>query len=128
MPTGIKVPFSVGPTGGIALAEKERQNNTIIKIALTDGSNENAFQQNITLGESIIFDINDPVTRTAITAKVRAIFEQFKVENRFKLMVETMVWDDDAPDGEAHLRFRYLDLESDETYTFDQALGAQTPR
>jgi len=94
----------------------------VIKAALNSGDNENAFQQNITLGEDMIFGMSDPLIRSRITVKIRQIFEVFYEQHRFKLLVDTIKWTDEAE--VVNLTFRYLNLESDEEKEYSDTFTA----
>lgn len=121
MATGIKIPFSASPTGGIALVSKDENDRKIIKIAMSDGDNENAFEQDLALGLDMIFDINDPLIRPKIVARIKSMFERFQAQKRFKLLRNTIRWDDEnIKEGELRLSFRYLSLESDEEKEYEQ--------
>lgn len=121
MPTGIKLPFKVNSSGGISLSSDEEQNAQIIKLKLGDGDNENAFQQNITLGIDMIFAIGDPVIQGKITGRLYNAFEDFERDKRFKLLKNTIEWVEG--DGEMTLSFRYIDLESDQPKTFTETFS-----
>lgn len=121
MTTGLKLPLQTNSTGGLALVNKEENNNKIIKIALSDGDNENAFQQKISLGLESIFDINDNLIRSKIILKIKNMFKKFQAEKRFVLMEDTVEWDESG--GELKLTFKYLDMESDDPKTYNQSFG-----
>jgi hypothetical protein len=124
MATGLKVPIGVNSIGGAALVNGDDNDIKIIKLALTNDDNENAFQQNIGLGEEMIFDLNDPTTRPKIISKLRRIFDKFEANNRFKLLYNTIKWEESSDDGELSLTFKYLNIESDEIKEFDQKFGS----
>lgn len=121
MTTGLKLPLQANSNGGLTLVDKEENNNKIIKTALSDGDNENAFQQKISLGLESIFDINDNLIRSKIILKIKNMFKKFQAEKRFMLMENTIEWDES--DGELKLTFKYLDMESDDPKTYNQSFG-----
>lgn len=123
MPVGLKVPISVGPNGGLALTSGDAQDKKIIALALGDGDNENAFMQDITLGQGMIFDIADDSIRAQITNKIKRIFKAFLAQNRFKLLGDTIRWKYDDGDGTVSLSFRYLNIESDKVNEFEKNYG-----
>lgn len=120
MPRGLAVPVRVAPWGGAALVEGDDNDDKIISLALGADDNENAFQQNIGLGDDMIFGISDPQIRGRIVGKIRQIFRRFETQKRYRLLSETMRWLPPTGDGEMTLEFKYINLESDETKTFSR--------
>lgn len=121
MPRGIKLPFQVSKSGGIATISGDENDSQIIKVALSDGDNLNAYMQNATLGIDMIFDINEETSRARVLNRIERIFENFKVQKRFSLLKNTITWDESRVDkGEIILSFRYINLESDDEKTFEQ--------
>jgi hypothetical protein len=122
MTTGINMPFSVNASGGVSLVSRDDNDAKIIKIALADGDNDNAYQQDITLGTEHVYQLGDSRFRSRITAKLKQIFRGFQAEKRFKLLAGTIEWEDEEADsGEQVLKFRYVNLESDEAKDFQQS-------
>jgi hypothetical protein len=126
MAVGLRIPVGVNKEGGAALEDSDANNDKIIKIALGDGDSDNAFQQDLALDEDMIFNIADPVEQAAIVTKLIRIFENFEnIEKRFHLLVNTIEWDDsELKKGNMILKFRYVNLESDEEKPFEQRFGA----
>jgi hypothetical protein len=124
MPTGLKIPVGVDASGGMSLVSGEENDAKIIKISLSDDDNENAFQQDIALGLSMIFDINDVTLKARVLRRVRAIFADFLKLKRFKLLTDTIKWSEDTSEQELTLEFRYLDLESDEERLYNRTFTA----
>ena len=124
MATGLKIPLGVAPNGGAALVDGDENDTKIIKTALANGDNENAFQQDITLGRQMVFDINDPLAKSKIVVKIKRIFARFRAEKRYNLLNNTLKWIDDDEEQTATLQLRYLNMESDETQEFSQKFGA----
>ena len=122
MATGLCIPVGVDSSGGASLCTGDDNDIKVIKAALNSGDNENAFQQNITLGEDMIFGMSDPLIRSRITVKIRQIFEVFYEQHRFKLLVDTIKWTDEAE--VVNLTFRYLNLESDEEKEYSDTFTA----
>jgi hypothetical protein len=118
---GLRLPVGVGPNGGASLIEGDENDYKIIAIALGSTESENAFQQDITLGERMIFDLNDYTIRASILKKLYKIFENFRLKKRFELKKETISWIEDSRNQILTLEFRYVNLESDEDIFFRKA-------
>lgn len=114
MATGLQIPVGVDGTGGANLVSGDDNDRKIIGIALADDDNENAFQQDITLGSFMIFQVNDEVTDAAVLRRLRAIFRVFRQQSRFRLVDNTVTIKAGAEEGERELEFKYVNLESDE--------------
>lgn len=117
MAKGLKVPVGVDRSGGAAWIEGDAQKHQLLQIALSSGENANAFQQNINLGEAMIFGNDSSRMRAAIMQRVLRIFEEFERNRLFRLMVETVAWSK-GDEGELVIEFSYIDIESDETKSF----------
>ena len=124
MAIGLSIPVGVNASGGALLSGGDENDIKIIKAALGSGDNDNAFQQDITLGEEMIFGLSDPLIRSKINVRIREIFDKFYEEHRFKLLVNTIKWTDDAE--ESNLTFKYLSLETDEENTYSDGFDSQT--
>lgn len=116
MATGLALPVGPGPWGGLRLARGDEQDRNILALILGSDENDNAFQQGIGVGESMIFDINDPIARADILARVRRVFDKFERLKRFALREDTLRWS--SADGEMVLEFMYVNLESDDERLF----------
>lgn len=116
MPVGMRLPVQADSTGGTSMVEGEEDNRQVIKIALSDCDNDHAFQQDLGLGTSMIFDINDPGLRARVLKRVTEIFSQFEAQDRFRLLTDTIRWT--KGNGELILEFMYHDIESDEELPF----------
>lgn len=115
---GLSLPVGVGSNGGALLIEGDENDYKIISIALGSSESENAFQQDITLDERMIFDLNDTVIRASILKRLYKIFEEFRLKKRFELKKETVNWQEDHHNNTLTLEFRYVNLESDEDILF----------
>jgi len=115
---GLRIPVGVGPSGGAALVEGDENDAKIIKLSLGSDENENAFQQNIALDQGMVFDLNDPTIRLKIIRRIEKIFDIFKRQKRFKLFKNSIKWSENAYKQELILKFKYLNLESDEEVNF----------
>lgn len=122
MATGLRIPVGVHAGGGAALETGDPQNNKVIKLALGDTDNENAFQQDISMDAFMIFAVDGPEIQSRVIRRVRRIFEDFRRVDRFKL-VEGSITLDKGDDGELILEFKYINLESDEEKTYREKLG-----
>lgn len=121
MPKGLRVPLGVSPKGGGAMVEFSENDNKIVALALGDDTNDNAFQQNIGLGPSIIFDINDDTLKARLMQRMRLIFDRFKVQRRYELVSDSVKWigpDEGAEEGSLILEFKYFSLEANEERLF----------
>jgi hypothetical protein len=124
MPVGLRVPVGVSPSGGASLVDKEDENRKIIKLALSSCYNENAFQQDIGLGEECVFDLSDTALRAKIQRRLTKIFAEFTIQKRFKLITNSIKWSEDATSQELTLDFRYYDMEADEEKAISQSYSA----
>lgn len=118
---GIKIPVGVGSNGGAATIEADQNDKQVISVAIGSGDNENAFQQDISLDEGMIFDLNDPTVRAKITRRLYRLFDEFRVQKRFSLLKSTIIWDSDETAQTLSIEFKYVNLESDEQKFFRKA-------
>jgi len=121
MPKGIKVPVQVDKSGRIAMIEGDALNRQLIALSLADDENENAFQQQIGLGESMIFENDTSSSRAKILRILYSIFLDFESRKIFRLVRETIEWSKDPENGDLILSFYYIDLESDQPQFFQKA-------
>jgi len=117
MAKGLRVPVGVNRTGGTSMVEGDEQKRQVIVIALSSGENANAFQQDVNLGQAMIFGKDGPGLRAAVMQRLLQILESFEREKLFRLMQETIAWSK-GDDGELVIEFQYIDIESDETKSF----------
>lgn len=119
MPKGIALPVRPAPWGGVLTVEGDDNDTKIITLALMSDDNENAFQQNIGLGDDMIFDVSDPTLRGALVNRIRNIFRRFETQKRYRLVGDTLRWrESDETPGEMILEFKYINLESDDPKDF----------
>lgn len=121
MATGLRIPVGVDGTGGAALTSGDAQDRKIIMTALGDNESENAFQQDIGLGSFMIFDVDAPDVQAQVLRRIRRIFQEFRAQQRFKLLDDTVKFKKEA-EGELAIEFKYRNLESDEERPFRTAL------
>ena len=116
MPTGLKVPVQVLSSGRTATVEGPDNDDKIVTMALGDDSNENPWMQNIGLGPKPVFAINDQLARNVVIIKIRAIFDVFEAQRRYKLVEGSFNWigpdDEGGSEGESILEFKYVSLEA----------------
>jgi len=108
--------LGVDSSGHGATVVDRDQDDKIISTALTGNDNSNAFQLEPGLGNDMVFDPLDAAVRGRILIRLRAVFADFQIQNRYKLLEDTISWDSD--DGELTLRFRYHNLETDNTLDY----------
>lgn len=120
MPTGLAIPIRVGQGGRTVLAEGDDNDAKIILCALGSDDNENAFQQNVGLGEGMVFDIADPTSRSRITRRLIEIFRRFEAQQRYILRPNTIQWAQDSDNQVTTLSFMYVQVESDQEKEFRQ--------
>lgn len=124
MPTGLAVPVGVGQDGGARLSTGDENDSKIIRLALGSDDNENAFQQNIGLGDRMVFDIADSVARSKITRRLLELFRSFEAQQRYILRQNTIQWTEG--EGEITLSFMYVQVESDQEKEFREVFTKQT--
>lgn len=121
MPKGLRIPVQVDRAGRTATVEGDDLNRQLISIALADDENENAFQQQIGLGEAMVFDKDTPALRAKVLRRLFTIFVDFEARKLFQLVRETIEWGNDPESGDLFLGFYYIDLESDQPQFFKKA-------
>jgi len=120
MPKGLAIPVRVSQSGGSRVSEGDENDSKIIRLALGSDDNENAFQQNIGLGEGMIFDVADPTSRSRITRRIIEIFRRFEAQQRFILRPGTIQWTQDSANQVTIMSFKYVTVESDQEQEFRQ--------
>jgi hypothetical protein len=118
MPTGLRIPVGVSQSGGAALVDGDENDRKIIRLALGSDDNENAFQQNIGMGDGMIFGLSDATSRAAINRRLIDIFRTFEAQQRYILKPETIQWTQNPDTQEMELSFQYLQIESDQVKDF----------
>jgi hypothetical protein len=117
----------VDATGGAAMAEGDAKDVQVIATAISDCDSDHAYQQELGVGSGMIFDLDSPEGQSRIVRRVRSVFDEFRANQRFKLLVNTIKIEKDT-EGELVMEFRYVNLESDEENTFRETLtGLQAP-
>lgn len=123
MATGLTIPVTVSSNGGFAMSSGSDHDNDIIAAALASDENDNSFQQNLGVGEQAIFDINDELSRASILTRLRAVFNRFETQKRYKLLENSIRWMDQ--EGEQILVCQYVNLETDQLQDFQQSFNSQ---
>lgn len=122
MARGLAVPIRVGPTGGTVIDAGDVQADKVIRLALGNGDNDHAFQQDVTLGVREVFAVGDPGFRARVISQVFRVFDAFERARRFSLVRNTIRWvkggRGEGKAGEQILKFRYVNLESDQEHDF----------
>lgn len=130
MSTGLGMPVGVGNGGGARLVKGSENDDKIIRLALGDDANENAFQQNIGVGANMVFGLSDIEQQARIMRRVNAVFKRFEAQKRFILRRDTIKWTRDSANQELTLEFQYVSIESDEErdfrQNFDSSSGSTT--
>jgi hypothetical protein len=88
--------------------------------------NENAFQQNLGLGEASIFANDEPTARAAVVGRLRQLFRRFELQKRYRLVGNTIKWITEEDTGNLVLVFDYINLESDEAKSFRRTFTTNT--
>jgi hypothetical protein len=114
MPTGLAMPVGVSQGGGARLSSGDENDDKIIRLALGDDANENAFQQNVGVGANMIFGQSDQV------------FRRFEAQKRYILRRNTIRWTQDSETQEMILTLKYLSVESDKEQMFRESFNAST--
>lgn len=117
---GLRIPVGVNKKGGAAITTGRGHDEKIISTGLSGNDNLNAFQQDPGLGEDMVFDLSDPVVRGKIMIRLRALFDDFTIQNRYRLLEDTIVWDERTGEGELQLSFKYHNLETDDQRDFEK--------
>lgn len=124
MATGLAIPVGVGPHGGAALSDGEENDKKIILLALGSDDSEHAWQQNVGLGDEIVFSLGDASVRSLVTRRLIAIFDRFRLQQRFILRPETIRWVEKPATQELELYFKYVSIETDEEKNFRHSFRA----
>jgi len=118
MPKGLAIPVGVNTSGGARLVEGDLNDSKILKLGLGDDENDNAYQQGIGMGTSMVFDTIDVGQRARLTQRLLDLFRRWEAQKRYKLRTNTLKWEEDAEKGELIVSFKYVSLEADEERDF----------
>lgn len=117
---GLRIPLGVTKQGRGAVVTGDVQDQKIIDTSLGSNDNQNAFQQDQGLGDDMIFDVNDAAVRGVIAIRLRDVFVDFEVQNRYRLLSDTIVWTKDSEKQELNLEFKYHNMETDDVRDFQK--------
>jgi hypothetical protein len=123
MAKGLAIPLGVNTYGGTATVEGDEQASKIIKLALGAGENENAFQQDVAMGELMIFGLNNTQLRADITKRLYRLTAQWEEDKLYKLVKNSIKWTVDQANSELTLECEFINLESDTPIPFSQAFS-----
>jgi hypothetical protein len=126
MPTGLAMPVGVSQGGGARLSSGDENDDKIIRLALGDDANENAFQQNVGVGANMIFGQSDQVLQATIMRRLNDVFRRFEAQKRYILRRNTIRWTQDSETQEMILTLKYLSVESDKEQMFRESFNAST--
>ncbi len=124
MATGLAMPVGVGVDGGARLSAGSENDDKIIRLALGDDANENAFQQKIGVGAEMVFGQSDELLQASIMRRVNEVFKRFEAQKRYTLVRNTITWSQDDDTQELILEFKYVALESDREQDFRESFSA----
>lgn len=121
---GLSIPLEANSHGGLKLVSGDDQDDKIIRVALLDTTNNNAFAQNKGgVANGVVFGVMSDAIRATVVGRLRALFRQFQNEKRFALITDSVLWQELPDTGQLILSFRYICLESDATKDFLQPIG-----
>jgi len=102
----------------------DENDRKIIRLALANDDNENPFQQGQGLGDFMVFGINDPGGRGPIMRKISEVFRRFEAQKRYRLITDSVRWEQDSETQEMRVFFKFLNLESDRVEDFNMGFDA----
>lgn len=117
---GLAVPVGVTPSGSTKMDDGEANDQNVLYTSLSDCDNDNAFQQDLGLGQDVVFGVPNEQLKAMVRRRLTLVFSYWENEERFRLMPETINWIE--AEGSLTLEFRYLNLETDEVQSFSKNL------
>jgi len=124
MATGLKIPVGVDASGGTAMVSGEANDDKTIYAALSDCENEHAYQQDLGLGNFMVFWNNNSKVKAKILRKLITIFGIFEADKRYRLKEESIQWS--KSEGDLVLEFEYINLETEEVKSFQRVYSQTT--
>lgn len=119
MAKGMAVPVGVDQSGGARLEDDPTHLETILRLALSPGEDDNPFQ-NLGLDERIIFSVNDPAARGVARASIQAILRKYndrvEIDPNFPLSFSV------TEEGRLDVSFKYVNLDTNEVNDFRAVL------
>lgn len=119
MATGLKVPVGVDHRGRADVETNEVKNTKkILKLALSEGGDDNPFQQ-LGIDGRLIFGIKNAAFRGKAIQAVQRVAS--RLDQLIRIDENTIEFDDSRP-GEITLSFKYIDLLTQEEQEFVESL------
>jgi len=120
MGVGLKMPVGVTSAGGADLLDEPHELQKILTLALSEGGDDNPFQQ-LGLDSRIIFSQNDPssaaVARSAITSVLNKYDDRLALDTSIPVQLKI------EQNGELRAQFRYVNKDTNEVNDFNEVLG-----
>ena len=123
MAKGIALPIRVNRRGGFQLSEGDEQADKIVRLALSSLDNDNAFQQDLGLGQAFIFAPRTPAFRSLVLARLDAIFAELEARKLYSLDRTSIRFSRGDVEGEEVLEMKYVNLNTDEELTFSRTFS-----
>lgn len=123
--TGLALPFSANGRGGLALVDGDDQLAKIIGLGLNNLDSENPFneQENLGLGDQMIFAVNDNALQAALRRSVLLLFRRLQLENRAQLSKGSPTFTIDKDTQTLTMHIKYINLETNKPEEFNQRFG-----
>ena len=115
MGQGLRIPIGVNRGGGANLEPDPQHLTTILRLALSEGNDDNPFQQ-LGISDTLIFALNDSSNRGLARNAVERILNKFSERLRLDQTVPVDVIQ--TGDGEVELSFRYVNLDTNKVSDF----------
>lgn len=117
MSIGIDYPVKVNVSGGVKKIKESRQLLKLLILALSEGDDENPFQ-NLGIRSIVIFKINDAATLSEAKLEVEKILSKFK--DRISIDKRNPIEFFKRNETEIGLKFGYVDLETNKKEEFNE--------
>lgn len=118
MPTGLRVPVGVNKSGGASVETDEAsQNQKLILLALSEGQDNNPFQ-NLGGFRELVYQIKNPGVRARAESRLRQILARHS--DRIELSPDLPIEFNTDTEAEMELRFSYVDLLTNTVEEFRQ--------
>jgi len=120
MAKGMKFPVGVDQSGGAALEDDPQHLDTILKLALQPGDDDNPFQS-LGLDERIIFAVNDSNAQGLARNSVERILRKYT--DRVRIDPTAPISFSRNAEGELECSFRYINLDTGRSQDFSTTIG-----
>lgn len=120
MAKGLTMPVGVDKSGGADLGQDNSHFDTILRLALSPGDDDNPFQ-NLGLDQRIIFALNDPAAQGLARQSIETIFRKYS--SRAKLDTRNPITFSKNEEGVLEVKFGYVDLDTNEVKEFTSEIG-----